>query len=162
MLAGSLRPRGSMDQASSPLLVGTWMKAPVHVTHPHDPIDSARELCERHRVNQLPVVADGRLVGIMTDRDLRDAFPSVAEEAARPAEARRLTEELRVEDVMTRDVVTASEADGIDHAATVMRFQRIGALPIVRGDRLVGILTRSDLLEALVPLVRAERGRSSR
>jgi acetoin utilization protein AcuB len=151
-----------MDTTPGSLLVRTWMKAPVHVTHPRDPIDHARELCERHRVNQLPVVEDGRLVGIVTDRDLRDAFPSVAEEAERPAEAHELTAKVLVEDVMTRELLTASEDDGIDHAASVLRYERIGALPIVRGTRLVGVITRSDLLEALVPLVKAERGRTAR
>jgi acetoin utilization protein AcuB len=151
-----------MDTTPSSLLVGNWMKTSVHTAHPRDGIEHARELCERHRVNQLPVVADGRLIGIVTDRDLRDAFPSVAEEAAHPTEAHRFTAEISVEDVMTRDVVTASEADGIDHAATVLRYERIGALPIVRGERLVGILTRSDLLEALVPLAKAERARAAR
>ena len=151
-----------MDTTPASLLVRSWMKAPVHVAHPHDSIDRARELCERHRVNQLPVVEDDRLVGIVTDRDLRDAFPSVTEEAARPSEAHRLTATVRVEDVMTRELVTAREDDGIDHAAMVLRHERVGALPILRGERLVGLLTRSDLLEALIPLVKAERGRVAR
>jgi acetoin utilization protein AcuB len=151
-----------MDTTPASLLVRSWMKPQVHVARPRDSIDHARELCERHRVNQLPVVEDGRLVGIVTDRDLRDAFPSVTEEAERPEDAHELTATLVVEDVMTRELLTASEDAGIDHAATVLRYERIGALPIVRGDRLVGILTRSDLLEALVPLVKAERGRAAR
>ena len=141
-----------MTTTPSTLLVGTWMHAPVRVAHPHDPIERARELCERHRVNQLPVVVDDRLVGMVTDRDLRDAYPSLAEEAEHPAEAHRLTATMRVEDIMTRAVVTATEEDGIDRAATLMRRERIGALPILRGHRLVGILTRSDLLAALLAL----------
>ena len=140
------------------LRVGTWMQSPVHVAHPHDTIEHARELCERHRVNQLPVVVDGQLVGIVTDRDLRDAFPSLAEEAASPAKAHRLTATLRVEDIMARAVVTVGVDDGIELAATHMRGERIGALPVVRGDRLVGILTRTDLLGALLALTEQARG----
>jgi acetoin utilization protein AcuB len=68
---------------------------------------------------------------------------------------------LRVEDVMTHELLTANRTDGIDHAANVMRYQRIGALPVVDGPRLVGILTRSDLLDALALLVKAERARAS-
>ena len=132
--------------------VNAWMRSPVHVAHPHDSVAHAREVCERHRVNQLPVVLDGRLVGIVTDRDLRDAFPSVVDEAERPARAHRITETLRVEDVMTSAPVTVGEDEGIDVAATVMRSKRIGALPVVRNDEVVGIVTRSDLLEALASL----------
>jgi acetoin utilization protein AcuB len=132
--------------------VEAWMHADVHVVRPHDPIDHARALCERHRVNQLPVVANGRLVGIVTDRDLRDAFPSVIAEATDPVEAHRLTAILPVDEVMTRGVITVTEADDIELAATIMRRERVGALPVVRDGRLVGILTRSDLLDALVAL----------
>jgi acetoin utilization protein AcuB len=137
------------------------MKTPVHVTHPHDRIERARELCEKYRVNQLPVVVEERLVGIVTDRDLRDAFPSVAEEAAHGAEARQLTAAICVEDIMTRAVVTTTEEEGIAEAATRMRRERIGALPVVRGSRLVGILTRSDLLAALAMLAKRDRGGQS-
>jgi acetoin utilization protein AcuB len=136
--------------------VAAWMHAPVHVVRPHDPIDHARALCERHRVNQLPVVADGELVGIVTDRDLRDAFPSVMAEAADPVEAHRITAILPVEEIMTRGVVTVGESDGIEVAASIMRRERIGALPVVRDGRLVGIVTRSDLLDALLSFTRAE------
>lgn len=132
--------------------VDAWMHSPVHVVHPHDSVAHARELCERQRVNQLPVVLDGRLVGIVTDRDLRDAFPSIVDEAERPARSHRITEMVRVEDVMTHAPATVGEDEGIDVAATVMRSKRIGALPVVRSDEVVGILTRSDLLDALASL----------
>jgi acetoin utilization protein AcuB len=131
------------------------MQAHVHVTHPHDTIEHARELCERHRVNQLPVVTNDKLVGIVTDRDLRDAFPSIAEQARHPSEARRDTASLRVEDVMTANVLTVLETDSIERAAMIMRRERVGSLPVLRDERLVGILTRTDLLGALVALVTA-------
>ena len=144
-----------MSTTHSPLLVRAWMHSPVRVAHPEDSIARARELCEQHRVNQLPVVTDGRLIGIVTDRDLRDAFPSIAEEIAAPAEAHGLTAMLRVEDVMTQAVLTASEDDGIGQVATIMRRERIGALPVVRDGRLVGIVTRTDLLGALLALAQS-------
>jgi acetoin utilization protein AcuB len=139
------------------LSVKDWMQPRLHTVHLDDTIEHARELCERHRVNQLPVVVRGELVGIVTDRDLRDAFPSLAEEAAHPAEARAATESLRVEEVMSPNVLTVSESDPIAHAATLMRRERIGALPVVRDGRLVGIITRSDLLGSLVALLDTAR-----
>ena len=135
--------------------VAAWMHKDVHVAHPHDSVEHARELCERHRVNQLPVLANGALVGIVTDRDLRDAFPSVAEQVAHPGRAHRETASTRVEDVMTANVLTIGEHDSIERAATIMRRERVGALPVLRNDRVVGILTRTDLLNALIALTSA-------
>jgi acetoin utilization protein AcuB len=132
------------------------MKHPVVTVKPRDSARHAREMMEKHRVNQLPVVVDGRLVGIVTDRDLRDAFPSVFEQAEaseqhhHPAGTDPAT--IPVEDVMTRDVLTLAPAAFIADAARVMRRERIGAIPVIDGGRLVVILTRSDLLDALVEL----------
>jgi acetoin utilization protein AcuB len=133
-----------------------WMKHPVVTVKPRDSARHAREVMEKHRVNQLPVVVDGHLVGIVTDRDLRDAFPSVFELAEATGRHRRAPgtdpAAIPVEDVMTRDVLTLAPAAFIADAARLMRRQRVGAIPIVDGRRLVGIVTRSDLLDALVEL----------
>ena len=55
--------------------IAAWMKRALISVKPEDSVLRARELLERHRINQLPVLLDGTLVGIVTDRDLRDAFP---------------------------------------------------------------------------------------
>jgi acetoin utilization protein AcuB len=131
------------------------MKHPVMTLKPRDSVRHARETMERHRVNQLPVVRDGHLVGIVTDRDVRDAFPSVFESAEAAAHHRRADTDpstILVEDVMARDVMTLAPNAFVVDAARLMRRQRIGAVPIVDGGRLVGILTRSDVLDALVEL----------
>jgi acetoin utilization protein AcuB len=133
-----------------------WMKRPVHTVKLRDTAAHARRLLEQHRINQLPVVVDGRLVGIVTDRDLRDAFPSVLDAtAARPARTlspATAPENVPVEDVMSRTVVTLTPTDLLTQAARLMRRERIGAIPIVEGERVIGILTRSDLLDAFVAL----------
>ncbi|HLK11133.1 MAG TPA: CBS domain-containing protein [Candidatus Binatia bacterium] len=137
-----------------PARVADWMKHPVHHVKPLDTVRHARALLERHRVNQLPVVVDGHLVGIITDRDLRDAFPAVPEVSAalRSGRAHGDLGETPVEDVMTRTVVTVAPSDVLTEAAQLMRRERIGALPVVEEGRLVGILTRSDVLAAFVAL----------
>jgi acetoin utilization protein AcuB len=133
-----------------------WMKRPVHVVKPLDSILHARQLMESHRINQLPVVVDGKLVGIVTDRDLRDALPSVFEDAQyarrRPRKTNIDPENVHVEDVMTPNVIALAPDDTLDQAARVMRRQRIGSVPIVDHGRLVGIVTRSDVLDAYAEL----------
>ena len=133
-----------------------WMKHPVVSVKRQDSAQHAREEMEKHRINQLPVVTDGRLVGIITDRDLRDAFPSVFDSALSSGrrQGRPGTDpaRIRVEDVMTSNVLTLTPDALLPDAARLMRRERIGAIPIVDDGRLVGILTRSDVLDAFVEL----------
>jgi acetoin utilization protein AcuB len=129
--------------------IATWMKHPVRSVKPLDSIRHAREIMEQERINQLPVVVANRLVGIVTDRDLRDAFPSIFEERHRGRPAADPSG-LTVETVMTSNVFTLGPGDSLAAAVRLMRRERIGALPIVEQGRMVGILTRSDLLDALL------------
>jgi acetoin utilization protein AcuB len=130
------------------------MKRPIHSVKPKESALHARALLEKHRINQLPVLVGGELVGIVTDRDLRDIFPSVFEDAKgggeRPAwpDPERVT----VEAVMTTNVATVAPSDHVVDAARLMRTERIGSVPVVENGQVVGILTRSDLLDALVTL----------
>jgi acetoin utilization protein AcuB len=133
------------------MAIEAYMKHPVHCVKPLDSIQHARALMEEHRVNQLPVVAKGRVVGIVTDRDLRDAFPSVFDNGRAPSpESDPKT--IAVETVMSQNVLSLGPKDTVVDAARLMRRERIGAIPIVDRDRLVGILTRSDVLDAFVAL----------
>jgi acetoin utilization protein AcuB len=133
------------------------MRHPVHSVKPLDSIQHARELMEKHRVNQLPVVVDGRLAGIVTDRDLRDAFPSVFDSISasrRPKAAATDPDKVVVEMVMTSNVATAAPDDPMPAAVRLMRTRRIGALPVIEGQRVVGILTRSDVLDGFLDLAK--------
>jgi len=136
--------------------IAQWMKHPVISVKPKDSVLHAREMMETHRMNQLPVTVDGRLVGIITDRDVRDVFPSVIDAASRPGIRPRRSgadpATLPVEDVMTVNVLTLTAGVPLADAARVMRRERIGAIPVVDGTRLVGIVTRSDVLDAFVEL----------
>lgn len=129
-----------------------WMKHPVHTIRPLDSIEHARALLEEHRINQLPVVVKTNVVGIITDRDLRDAFPSVFEVPDFGAEGARKSgrdpKKVRVEEVMTRQVLTLAPDQLLRDAARMMRSERVGAVPVVENGHLVGIVTRSDILEA--------------
>jgi len=137
------------------------MKQPVHTVKPQDSVAHARAILEEHRINQLPVVQNRRLVGIVTDRDLRDAPEAVEVASSAAASATRTPaphpERIPVEAVMTTNVLTLTPADTVEDAARLMRRERIGAIPIVERDALVGIVTRSDILDAFV-LVREQQG----
>ncbi|MGD0073902.1 MAG: CBS domain-containing protein [Candidatus Binataceae bacterium] len=131
-----------------------WMKFPVQTIKPLDSLARARAVLEQYQINQLPVVLNRRLVGIITDRDLRSACPSVAEIAAvdtgKIASAMVNPDETAVERVMTEEVITLGPKDSVEQAARLMLTKRIGAIPIVEKERLVGIISRSDILGAFL------------
>lgn len=127
---------------------------------PRDSIRHAREIMEANRVNQLPVVVDHAVVGIITDRDLRDAYPSVfdAEHQRRSRSTEPLADpsHIAVETVMTPNVVILGPQDSVVEAARRMRRERIGAIPIAEQGHLVGIIARSDILDAFAALAEPE------
>ena len=132
------------------LLVRDSMAREVTTLSPEETAGEALALCRQRRIRHLPVVEGGRLVGIVSDRDLRSATPALGD----PARAAALAE-IRVGEVMARDVVTARPDDPIDGAANTMRERKINCLPVLEEDGLVGILTSSDVMESLVLLLGA-------
>jgi acetoin utilization protein AcuB len=141
------------------MTIAPYVHRAVVTVKPLDSVRHARELLERHRINQLPVVVDGRVVGIVTDRDLRDAFPSVFDSARRVRRHPEIDpDRVPVRDVMSARVVTLPVDAAVAEAAAVLRHERIGAAPIVDAEqRLRGILTRSDLLQALTEVEEGAR-----
>ena len=126
------------------------MTREVAVLSPETRAAEALALCRESRIRHLPVLEEGRLVGIVSDRDLRSAAPALGE----PGRAEALAK-LRVSEVMTREVVSARPDDPIEEVANAMRERKIGCLPVLEDDALVGIITSSDVMEALVFLVGA-------
>lgn len=136
--------------------VERWMKMTVHTVKPRDSVAHARAILEEHRINQLPVVQAGKLVGIVTDRDLRDAPRAVeiAASAATGHAGKADPDKIAVEAVMSNNVKTLAPTETIAEAARVMRRERYGAIPIVEKGVLRGILTRSDLLDVILEIDR--------
>jgi len=118
------------------MLVRDHMSRRVITVEPQRPALEVRGLLRRHRIRQAPVLRKGRLVGIVTDRDLRGV-----REAGR-----------KVADVMTAKPFVISPLASVDEAARLLRTYKIGALPVVEDGDLVGIVTASDVLDAFVKL----------
>lgn len=125
-----------------------WMTPTPVTVSPATPITKAQDLMLYRRIRHLPVVDDGQLVGIVTDRDVRTVQPSPATSFA-VGEIRFLLEKLLVGEVMTRSVITVGPDEPLADAVRLMLENKIGGLPVVAEGRLVGILTELDLLRAL-------------
>jgi len=132
------------------LLVKDSMTREVVALPPQSTAGEALALCRERRIRHLPVLADDRLVGIVSDRDLRSATPALGDPSRAEALGRIL-----VHEVMAREVATAHPDDPIEEAANAMRERKIGCLPVIEDDALVGIVTSSDVMEALVYLMGA-------
>jgi acetoin utilization protein AcuB len=132
--------------------ISDWMKRSVCVVGPRDSVARARALLQQHRVNQLPVVDGGRLVGIASERDLRAVSPRAdeLEEALAGHEGVPGPDRIPIETVMTHDVVVLRPGDSVEEAARLMRLRRIGSIPIVEGEHVVGMLTRGDVIDAFL------------
>jgi acetoin utilization protein AcuB len=131
------------------MLVRQWMTKSLITLKPEDTLQHAHDRLQKYRINQMPVVRDGRLVGIVTDRDVRDAYPSRLRHI-RAEDVQEFAEVHTVEQVMTREVISVSPEAPLREAASRLRQSRLGALPVVENGKLVGIITRSDLLDAVL------------
>ena len=128
------------------ILVSEWMTRKVLTVDLDDTIGTARRLIAKNRVNQLPVLEDGKLVGIVTDRDIRDAYPT-SMVIDRGKEIDRFAESYTVEEVISYNLLTVEPTTPLASAVKLLRSHRIGSLPVVDKGKLVGIITRSDILD---------------
>jgi len=121
------------------ILVRDVMTRKVLTIGPETSCDEARRLMEQHRIRHLPVVAEGRLVGMVSDRDVRSAAAQ--------------TRGTLAEKIMTGDPVTITPETRVEHAARLMLDGRFGSLPVTDGQTLIGIVTYTDLLRAFVRVI---------
>jgi acetoin utilization protein AcuB len=124
------------------------MKKQLITVTPATSIGEALTLIRHNRIRHLPVIEGEKLVGIVSDRDLRDALPS----RFSPHEGGNAILTKPVEDIMQRNVITAHPLDFIEDAAKTVYDHKIGALPVVSDGQLRGIVTESDLLYKLIEL----------
>jgi acetoin utilization protein AcuB len=123
------------------MLVGRRMsKNPVTIT-PGESLASARAKMDAGKFRRIPVLEDGRLVGIVTDRDLR--------------EHAGFLDRTKVNAVMTEHVLTIGVETPLEEAAKLMLREKIGGLPVMEESKVVGIITASDILQAFLDVMGA-------
>ena len=134
------------------MLVSDRMKKPVLTITPDFPIHEALNILKHEQIRHIPVLQGGKLVGIVTNEDLFYASPSPATSLS-IWEMNYLISKVTVKEVMTENVVTVTEDTPIEAAALIMVKHKIGCLPVMRNDELVGIITETDLLIILPELM---------
>ncbi|NVM25511.1 MAG: CBS domain-containing protein [Desulfobacterales bacterium] len=122
--------------------VGEWMERKLITIDRKTTIQRAILLMKKHSIRHLPVIDEGRLVGLVTEGDMRQVFVA------------SLIEELSIDDVMIKDPVTVKSDAEIDDAARLIYYNKIGGLPVVDEDqRLLGIITVADIMAAFIELM---------
>lgn len=134
-----------LPQVRSTVPLGDVMSTHVHAVASSDRVIHARRIMVDHHVERLPVLDGGRVVGIVGEGDIAWGLARFKDSVADNHQSAALQRFL-VEDVMQRQVVTATPETTAADAVKLMRSRDVGCLPVVRGDRIAGIVTRSDLL----------------
>lgn len=136
------------------MLVRERMSKPVITVGVDMPIMEALNLMKREKIRRTPVVKKGKLVGIISDKDLLNASPSDATSLS-VWEINYLLSQITVNEVMTRDVLTVTESTPIEEAARIMADNKIGGIPVMEEDQVVGLITETDLFKIFLELMGA-------
>lgn len=134
------------------MLVERRMKRNPITIGPDDSLRFAMDLVKEKRVRHLPVVEKSKLVGILSDRDIRQAWASSAT-TLEVRELHYLLERVKVEEIMTKKVLTVGPKAAIEDAALLLHDNKIGCLPVVRDGELVGIITETDIFATFVEVM---------
>ena len=139
------------------MLVETWMSKPVITVEANDSMQKATELLKDHHIRILPTMEDGKLVGIITDRDLKRASASDAN-SLEIHELVYLLSKIKVKEIMTKDPIAIPPDYTIEETARVLLENKISGAPVVIGEgKVIGIITRDDMLKVLVNMTGVDK-----
>jgi acetoin utilization protein AcuB len=137
------------------MLVGDRMTPNPIVCDADIPVDDALDVMRQEKVRRLPIVdSDRKLLGIVSEKDLLYVSPSPATSLS-VFEIHSLLSKITVGKIMTKDVITVREDAPLEEAARIMADNKIGGLPVLRDDQLVGIITETDIFKVLLELMGA-------
>lgn len=139
------------------MLVKDWMATQVVTIDEDMSVIEATRIIKEHRIRRLPVVKEGKLLGIVTDRDLKEATPSRVS-SLDVHELYSLLSEIKVKDVMTKHPLNIGPDESVEKAAVLMLENRISGLPVLENDNMVGVITQTDIFKVLTSITGIYRG----
>lgn len=135
------------------MFVKLWMRREVITVASDETIANACRLMDEHRIRRIPVIdQENTLLGIISKEDLKKALPSVVD-ASLDETARALANQVKVDTFMTRTPITVTPTDTLEKVAAIMRKHKIGGIPVIEENFLVGIITESDIFDAFVEVL---------
>jgi CBS domain-containing protein len=127
------------------------MTSPVICVDSLTLVTDAQALMKEHNIRRVPVIDEGKLVGMLTQGDIRGALPSEVTTLNR-TEQEYLTKQLKVDRVMSGDVIVAHDELSLADAARLLVQYKIGGLPVVDDDKVIGMVTESDIFGVVVAM----------
>ena len=132
------------------MLVVNWMSTKLVSVGPEDSMSQASQLMRDYNISHLPVIKNGALLGVVSDRDLKRASASDATSLA-VHELSYLLSRVKIKDIMTPRPVTVDPHDTIEDAALLLLEHKISCLPVVdEGEQVMGMITKNDVFRAMV------------
>jgi acetoin utilization protein AcuB len=123
------------------MLVGQIMSRQIITISPNRGVGQALKLMQKHQIRHLPVTEQGHMVGWITSRDLREVLLV------------SMLEEIKVGDVMLQAPLSVTPATEVEEAARLIHEHKIGGMPVLEGDKLVGVITMLDLISAFITML---------
>lgn len=140
------------------MLVKGWMTSDVITVDEETSMMKASQIMKENNIRRLPVMRKGKLVGMVTDRDIKEASPSKAT-TLDVHELYYLLSELKLKDIMRKNLITVGPEETVEKAAVKMLEHRISGLPVVNDKgKVVGVITQGDVFKVLVSLTGIYRG----
>jgi acetoin utilization protein AcuB len=135
------------------MFVKSWMHEAIFTIRPDSTIAEAEDLMSLHKVRRLPVIdEENHLLGILSKEDIKNALPSIID-ANFNESSRALAHQVRVEAFMTKNPITVQPMEPLEKVAAAMRKNKIGGIPVVVQEKLVGIITESDIFQAFIEIM---------
>jgi len=138
------------------MFIGERMSRPVISVSPNEPINEVLAMFKEEHIRRAPVMKDGKLVGIVSERDLLNASPSPVTTLS-VWEMNYLISKVTIKNVMTKKVITVDKDTPIEEAARIMADKKIGGLPVVSSGKVVGMITETDLFKIFLELMGARQ-----
>lgn len=138
------------------MFVGERMSRPVISVSPDDSINDVLAMFRNEHIRRAPVMKEGKLVGIVSERDLLNASPSSATTLS-VWELNYLISKVKIKNVMTKKVISVDADTPIEEAARIMADKKIGGLPVVSMGKVIGMITETDLFKILLELMGARQ-----
>jgi acetoin utilization protein AcuB len=141
-----------MTKGENKMLVKDWMSKDIISIEPNDSMHNATKLLKEHNIKMLPVINNNKLVGVVTDRDLKQAMASDAT-SLEIHELVYLLMKIKIKDIMTKKPITVHRDFTVEETAEILLHNRISGVPVVDGrGNVVGIITQTDLFRVLISL----------
>lgn len=123
------------------MLVSQIMSQKIVTISPDKKVGQALKLMQKHQIRHLPVMTKNHMVGWITARDLREVLLA------------SMLEEIKVEDVMLQAPISVSPDTDVEEAARLIHEHKIGGMPVMEGERLMGVITMQDLIGAFIAML---------